>query len=170
VKKALEKGNTENARIYAENAIRKKTEATNYLRMSARVDGVASRVKSAAAMNHVLKNMGQVTKSLDKAISAMDLQKVSNIMEKFEEQFENLDVRSSVMEDTMSSTTATTTPQSQVDQLIQEVADTHGLELREKLNAPAVNIKEDPGAAAGVKQTTQEEDDALARRLAALRN
>jgi len=169
IKKALEKGNTENAKIYAENAIRKKNEATNYLRMAARVDGVASRVKSAAAMNHVLKNMGQVTKSLDKAINAMDLQKVSNIMEKFEEQFENLDVRSSVMEDTMSSTTATTTPQNQVDALIQQVADENGLELNEKLTAAASNIPEDR-TISGVKQTTQEEDDALAKRLAALRN
>ena len=69
-------GNTENAKIYAENSIRKRTEATNFLRMAARVDGVASRVKSAAAMNHVLKNMGSVVKNLDKAINAMDLQKV----------------------------------------------------------------------------------------------
>lgn len=69
-------GNTENAKIYAENSIRKRNEATNFLRMAARIDGVASRVKSAAAMNHVLKNMGSVVKNLDKAINAMDLQKV----------------------------------------------------------------------------------------------
>lgn len=47
--------------------------------------------------------------------------KVSSIMEKFEEQFESLDIRSSVMEDTMGSTTATSTPQGQVDALIQQV-------------------------------------------------
>jgi charged multivesicular body protein 1 len=40
-KKAIQKGNTEVARIHAENAIRQKSQALNYLRMSARVDAVA---------------------------------------------------------------------------------------------------------------------------------
>lgn len=46
VRKALAQGNVEGARIYAENAIRKKNEGLNYLRMAARVDAVANRVQS----------------------------------------------------------------------------------------------------------------------------
>ena len=37
LKKAIEKGNMEVARIHAENAIRQKNQALNFLRMSARV-------------------------------------------------------------------------------------------------------------------------------------
>ncbi len=44
----------------------------------------------------VTKNMGQVTKALDKALSSMDLQKVSAVMDKFESQVQNLDVHTSV--------------------------------------------------------------------------
>ena len=44
----------------------------------------------------VAKNMGSVVKSLDKAINSMELQKISEVMEKFESQFEDLDVRTSV--------------------------------------------------------------------------
>ena len=44
------------ARIYSENAIRKRSESLNYLRMSARVDGVASRIKTAMAMKQVYFN------------------------------------------------------------------------------------------------------------------
>ena len=40
--------------------------------------------------------MEGVTKALDKAMSSMDLEKVSQVMEKFESQFEDLDVRTSV--------------------------------------------------------------------------
>ena len=36
------------AKIHAENAIRKKNEAVNYIRMAARIDAVAARVQSAA--------------------------------------------------------------------------------------------------------------------------
>jgi len=46
LKKAMEKGNMEVARIHAENAIRQKNQALNFLRMSARVDAVASRVQT----------------------------------------------------------------------------------------------------------------------------
>ena len=50
---AIQQKNIEGARIYAENAIRKKHEMLNYMRMSARVDAVASRVQSAVAMKGV---------------------------------------------------------------------------------------------------------------------
>lgn len=43
--------------------------------------------------------MAQVTKALDKALSSMDLQKVSAVMDKFEQQVQNLDVHTSVRGD-----------------------------------------------------------------------
>lgn len=44
----------------------------------------------------VTKNMAQVTKALDRALSSMDLQKVSAVMDRFEQQVQNLDVHTSV--------------------------------------------------------------------------
>lgn len=44
----------------------------------------------------VTKNMAQVTKALDRALSTMDLQKVSAVMDRFEQQVQNLDVHTSV--------------------------------------------------------------------------
>lgn len=52
-KKAIQKGNMEGARIHAENAIRQKNQGLNYLRMSARVDAVASRVQTALTTRRV---------------------------------------------------------------------------------------------------------------------
>lgn len=53
VSQAIQKGNVEAARIHAENAIRQKHQSINFLRMSARVDAVASRVQTAVTMNQV---------------------------------------------------------------------------------------------------------------------
>lgn len=47
-------------------------------------------------------------------------------MDKFEKQFEDLDVQSSYMENTMSQTTTTSVPQNDVDGLMQQVADEAG--------------------------------------------
>ena len=47
-------------------------------------------------------------------------------MDRFEQQFENLDVQSQVMENTMGAASTLSTPQNQVDSLMQEVADEAG--------------------------------------------
>ncbi len=70
VKMAIEKGNLEGARIYAENSIRSKNQALNYLRLSSRVDAVAARVETAVRMQQITKSMAgvvQVRKSVCRA-------------------------------------------------------------------------------------------------------
>merc|ERR1712223_738174 len=164
VKKALEQGNVEGARIYAENAVRKKNESLNYLRMSGKVDAVSSRVQSAVTKKGMAKNKGSVVKSLDKAINSMELQKISAVMDKFETQFEDLDVRSAVMEDAMGSATTTTTPENQVEALMKQVAEENGLEITEQLASVPTDSIAVPHA------ETATADDALGKRLAALRS
>lgn len=168
IKKAIQQGNVEGAKIYAENAIRKKNEGLNYLRMASKIDAVASKVQSAVTMKGVTKNMGSVVKALDKAINSMDLQKVSAVMEQFEQQFEDLDVRTSVVEEAMGSATTTTTPMDQVEGLIQQVAEENGLDIMDQL-ARAQSVPSGSISVATGERTLQEED-ALSRRLAALRN
>ena len=53
IKKALEKDNHDGARIHAQNAIRQKSNAQNYLRLSSRIDAVSSRLESAIKMQQV---------------------------------------------------------------------------------------------------------------------
>ncbi|XP_055700485.1 charged multivesicular body protein 1b [Phlebotomus papatasi] len=162
-KKAIQKGNMEVARIHAENAIRQKNQSLNYLRMSARVDAVASRVQSALTTRKVTNSMAGVVKAMDAAMKGMNLEKISSLMDKFEQQFEDLDVQSSYMENTMSQTTTTSVPQGDVDSLLQQVADEAGLELNMEL--PAGPQASTIGASTQVSQ----EQDELTQRLARLR-
>ena len=66
VKKAIEKGNIDGAKIYAQNAIRKKTEALNYLRLASRLDAVVSRLDTQAKMNMINSSMSQIVRALDR--------------------------------------------------------------------------------------------------------
>ena len=70
--------------------------------------------------------MAGVVKAMDAAMKSMNLEKISNLMDKFENQFEDLDVQSSYMENTMSQTVTTSVPQNDVDSLLQQVADEAG--------------------------------------------
>ena len=56
----------------------------------------AFRLQSAVAMKGITRNMSSVVRNLDSAMTSMDLQKITAVMDKFETQFENLDVRTSV--------------------------------------------------------------------------
>ena len=76
LKKAIEKGNMDVARIHAENAIRQKNQSLNYLRMSARIDAVASRVQTAVTTKRVTSSMQGVVKAMDSAMKSMNLEKV----------------------------------------------------------------------------------------------
>ncbi|KRT83474.1 hypothetical protein AMK59_4235, partial [Oryctes borbonicus] len=162
-KQAIQKGNLEVARIHAENAIRQKNQAINYLRMSARVDAVASRVQSALTTRKVTNSMAGVVKAMDAAMKSMNLEKISTLMDKFEQQFEDLDVHSNVMENAMSQTTTTTVPQNEVEGLMQQVADEAGLELNMELPQGI------PGSTVGTDTRVSQEQDELSQRLARLR-
>ena len=81
-------------------------------------------------------------------------------MDKFEAQFEDLDVQSSYMENAMGSTTATATPQDEVDLLMQKVADEAGLELHKNLASAEAPKRVGP---------SEIEEDKLGERLKALR-
>uniref|UniRef100_A0A673GBX8 Charged multivesicular body protein 1a n=1 Tax=Sinocyclocheilus rhinocerous TaxID=307959 RepID=A0A673GBX8_9TELE len=108
------------------------------------------------------------SEALDKALNSMDLQKVSAVMDKFESQVQNLDVHTSVTQavDSMSSATTLSTPQEQVDDLILQIAEESGLEVEDQLSQL-------PAGASSLGETSvrsQDKEDQLSRRLAALRN
>jgi len=134
VKKAIEKGNDEGAWIYAQNAIREKNQALNFLRLASRVDAVASRVATAVRMYMLTKNMGSVVKGMDKVVGAMDTEEIGLAMDKFEKQFEDMDVRAAYMEGAIGKSTAMSTPVEEVDALMHMVADEHGLNLAGQLD------------------------------------
>lgn len=66
----------EGARIYASNAIRKKNESLNLLKLSSRIDAVASRVQTAITMRKVSTSMANVVKGMGRAMETMNLEQV----------------------------------------------------------------------------------------------
>ena len=88
-------------------------------------------------------------------------------MDRFETQFEDLDVATGYYENATSSATAVGTPQEDVDRLMSQVADEAGVELSQEMAGatPAKDLNV-PTAAAAVDE---EREDRLGERLRALR-
>ncbi|KAF8540615.1 hypothetical protein BDD12DRAFT_916969 [Trichophaea hybrida] len=149
IKKAMQQGNNDIAKLYAQNAIRKQNERLNLLRLASRIDAVASRVQTAVTMRQ----------GMDNAMKTMNLERISLVMDKFEQQFEDLDVATQYYENATSSATAVGTPQEDVDRLMGQVADEAGLEMQRDL----------PEAAKAKISPTEQEENGLNERLRALR-
>jgi charged multivesicular body protein 1 len=128
--------------------------------MSSRIDAVSQRVQSAVSTKKVTQSMAGVVNSMEAAMKSMNLEQISSLMDKFEQQFESLDVQTGVMSDAMQSTTTMAAPQNQIDLLMQEVADEAGIELNQ--NLPSI------GTSVGVATASHEQDE-LSQRLAKLR-
>jgi charged multivesicular body protein 1 len=117
-------------------------------------------------MGQVTEGMKGVVKGMDKGLASMDVEKISRLMDKFEQQFEDLDVKTQYMEGAMNATTATSTPADQVDELIAQVADANNLELGDAFSQAGPVGKKAPE----VKEAAKPVADDLEARLANLRN
>eukprot|EP00911_Craspedida_sp_UC1_P000921 UC1_evm1s701 len=166
IKKAMQKNNVEGARIHAENAIRQKNNGINFLRMSARVDAVAQRVQTAVTMRQVTMSMKGVVRNMDKAMASMNLEQMSALMDKFEKVFEDIDVQTKVMDGAMGATSQASMPEGQIDALLDQVADEHGLERHMEIGAQDAVTGAVGNASAS--QANAEQDE-LTERLARLR-
>jgi charged multivesicular body protein 1 len=82
-------------------------------------------------------------------------------MDKFEAQCENLNVQTAYMDGAMMSSGALTTPTDQVENLIMQVADEHGLEMKMAIGSAPSSV---------AQAIPQEQNDELSARLNMLRN
>ncbi len=139
--------------------------ALNYLRLSSRVDAIASRVETAVRMKSVTRSMANIVRAMDQSMKEMNLEKMTQVMDQFEQQFEDMDVQSEYVEKTINQTTALSTPQEQVDTLIAQVADENGLELGEQLGQVVKNKQP-----AAKEKSVDEEHDELSSRFMKLKN
>ncbi len=148
-KTAMEKGNMDGARIFAETAIREKNQAVSYLRLSSRLSAVHQRVENAIRMRNVSKAMSGVVQSMDHILkTSMDVVKLTNVMDQFEQQFEDLDIACKGMETSMGQSMAVSTPETEVEGLMQQVADEHGLEVELQFDGTGTVRKKETAAVA----------------------
>jgi len=162
IKKALESKDKEKAKIFAENAIRQKNQGLTFLKLAARMDGIAQRLQSVQAQQLMNKNMEQVTKVISQSMKSMNLEKNITTMDRFEKQCEELDVQLNVVDSSLKQANSSLTQDTQVDNLLKQVADENGLEVQTELNAEAIQV---PSKKVEEKDNNDKEEEKLAERF-----
>jgi charged multivesicular body protein 1 len=156
--KYIDAGNADGARVNAEGAIRWHNQATQYLRMSHRIEAVTARLNQAVRMNQVGETLKKVVSSAQSGLKSLDTAKVSASMDKFEQVMETMEVSAMTMDESIDRGMVEMAPQEDVEALLKDIATEQGLDVGKVL----------PGVSAQA-QTAEAGGDIQAR-LAALRS
>ncbi|CAF1080376.1 unnamed protein product [Adineta steineri] len=166
-KKALDalkkSSDIETARIYAKTAIQNRSAHNQFLMMASRIDSVIAKVQQANAQNIMVKNMQQVNKMLENVNKDMNANELVRIMDKFEQTFEDFDIKDQVINNAMNQAMATSTPTEAVQDLLRQIADENQIDIRVQLDAI-------PTIQHSIATPVQQEIAAQNSRLAALRH
>lgn len=139
-KDAMAKNNMAGARIHAENAIRNQSESLSYLKLQSQLEAVAGKLQAQQVRAQVSDSMVAVTANLDQALATMDVSQISYTMEKFIQQSEDLDLSTKVMDSAIGESTSSSTPQNQVNGLLQRIADENNLDVGDRISGHAAPV------------------------------
>ena len=97
-----------------------------------------------------------------KALASMDVAKISEVMDKFVDQFQELDLQTAVMNEATDKSTGVSMQDEEVANMMQMVADEHGLKIAGEIQTAPISKPD------AVKNTEEIQEDDLEKRLAAL--
>jgi charged multivesicular body protein 1 len=127
---ALEKGNMDGAKIHASNAIRKKNEALNYLKLASRLDAVISRLDQQSTLAQVDASAVGITKSINRLLGKVSAGKMSSNMDEFNKALGDLDTATASMEKSMHQENGSLDDKDAAAELLQQLADENNMQLK----------------------------------------
>ena len=153
VKKNIAKGDYEQAKVAASDAIRQKNMVKRYRVLSSKVETIAQRLKTAYQNQRLSEQMQSLTQQLLGAGSVMDIVKMTETMSNFEKLFDDLDVNSNMMDQVFDNVNAGTVNENEVNQLIGQIAQQNGMHLSEEFEGvqmgEANNVEQQPAQQVG---------------------
>lgn len=127
---ALEKGNMDGAKIHASNAIRKKNEALNYLKLASKLDAVISRLDQQSTLAQVDASAVGITKNINRLLSKVSAGKMSSNMDEFNRALGELDTATASMEQSMHQEAGSLDDKEAATELLQQLADENNMQLK----------------------------------------
>ena len=134
VKDCIAKGDYEQAKLAASDAIRQKNMVKRYRALSSKIDTVGQRLQAAYQNQRLTEQMQSLTNQLLGAGNAMDIVKMTETMANFEKLFDDLEVNSNIMDQVFDNVNAGTVNEQEVNQLIGQIAQQNGMKLSDEFN------------------------------------
>ena len=134
VQACIAKGDYDQAKVAASDAIRQKNMVKRYRVLSSKIDAVAQKLKSAYQNQKLSEQITSLTQQLVGANNMMDIVKMTETMGNFEKLFDDLDVNSNMMDQVFDNVNAGTVNEQEVKQLIGQIAQQNGMKLSEEFD------------------------------------
>eukprot|EP00826_Nyctotherus_ovalis_P010629 TRINITY_DN12794_c0_g1_i3.p1 TRINITY_DN12794_c0_g1~~TRINITY_DN12794_c0_g1_i3.p1 ORF type:complete len:174 (-),score=39.20 TRINITY_DN12794_c0_g1_i3:155-676(-) len=147
------------ARLHAESAIRNSKHSVALQKLAANIEAVSDRISSAMMMQGVAEQLGRAIPMIHGVVTGMDKLGMGQSMEQFQRVFEDLEVQTASMTQGMEGVYAGSTDQSEVDRLMNQVAEEQNLQIGNALGSAGT------GALASGKAAASKPADSLAERL-----
>lgn len=164
IKKAIEQGSQEKAHLYAQNAIRNRNVSKSLLQLACRIEAVSEKIKHADQIDNVMKQMTNINTILEGSMDSQNIVSMSNAMTSFEKSFENLDVYSVTLGNTIDESTATLYDEDEIREIISLEAEKHSIDIS-NLFPPLNGVSNNKNI-----EITEDQEDDLTKRLAELRS
>ena len=130
----IAKGDYEQAKVAASDAIRQKNMVKRYRVLASKIDTVAQRLQTAYQNQKLSEQMQILTQQLLGAGNTMDIVKMTETMANFEKLFDDLDVNSNMVDQVFDNVNAGTVNEQEVKQLIGQIAQQNGMKLSEEFD------------------------------------
>ena len=124
---ALNSGQTENAKIFAETAIATKKEAQNTRRFAAKMGALSMKIESAARTQQMSEQLKASVPALTTAMKQMEKMGVAGSVAEFEKVFEDMEVKTGEISGAMDNIMGASTDASEVDALLGEISSAHAM-------------------------------------------
>ena len=134
VRDCIAKGDYEQAKVAASDAIRQKNMVKRYRVLASKIDTVAQRLQTAYQNQKLSEQMQSLTQQLLGAGNTMDIVKMTETMANFEKLFDDLDVNSNMVDQVFDNVNAGTVNEQEVKQLIGQIAQQNGMKLSEEFD------------------------------------
>ena len=129
VKNYISKGDYEQAKIAANDAIFAKNQVRRYKILSSKIDLFVNKLKAVYQNQKLTENMEYLVKQLKNTGNLTDLVKMTETMENFEKVLDNLEVNNMVMEKVLDGINEGASHDEEVNQLIEQVAQQNGMKV-----------------------------------------
>ena len=125
---AMNKGQKENAQLYAENCIRLKKESVSTRRYGLKMGALSSKIESAHRAQQMSTTLANTVPALKSAMKQMEKAGVAGAVGDFEKVFEDMDVKTGEIDQLMGGIYASQVDNDEVANLINEVQGVQALE------------------------------------------
>lgn len=146
VKDCIDKGDNDQTKAAAKEAIIAKNQVKRYQVISNKVEAIAQRLQAAYQNQKLAENMQNLTEKMMEAANAMDMAKMNEALAGFEKMFDDLDANSAMMDQVFDNVNAGTVNDMEVNTLINQVSEQHGLKVSEEFEGQQVGTGAVPGA------------------------